>query len=311
MTTTTFNSDQLCALEDFAVLHIRGADARSFMQSQLTNSVEQLTTEYAVLAGFCHAKGRLQASMMVWTDPAEQQNLYALIHRSIAETVRKRLSMFLLRAKAELVISTAKVYGVFNAPTTALLLPTEQYQLQHLELGTLISAPSANELTRAWLVCDENQKLDAAKTAQDWLAADIYAGLPWIQESNYEVYLPQDVNLDIIGGVSFKKGCFPGQEVVARLHYRTTAKRRAVVGVIAGPDHLSLPVTADIFDASEPERPLGRVINVAYDASQGRYALLMEAPIDNIEQKSLHLGSATGPAITVQQLPYGWEIAKY
>lgn len=309
MTILSLHADQLCALDDFTVLHIRGADARSFMQAQLTNAVEDLTTDYAVLAGFCQAKGRLQATMMVWADPLDQQNLYAFLHQSIAESVRKRLSMFLLRAKAELVISPLKLYGVFNAPTAPVVLPTQQYTVQHLEQGTLISAPNEGEKARAWLI--SNPSLETERSAQDWLAADIYAGLAWIQEPSYEMFLPQDINLDIIGGVSFKKGCFPGQEVVARLHYRSTAKRRAVLGVMAAPNTVEVVVGMDIFDAAQPDRPFGRIINVAYDTKQAVYALLMEAPFEDIEQKSLHLANGAGPAIEVQSLPYNWEIAKY
>lgn len=312
----TFTSDQLSALDELAVLHIRGADARSFMHSQLTNAVEDLSFTQATLAGFCQIKGRLQATMLIWADPANEQNLYALLHHSIAETVRKRISMFVLRAKAELVLSEARVYGVFNAPTDSFTLPTTHYQTSHGTDGsyTLISAPNATSTlpARAWLISYESA-LDTEPEipAQQWQVADIQAGLPWIQEASYETFLPQDINLDIIGGVSFKKGCFPGQEVVARLHYRTTARRRAALGAITSPTPLDIAVGSDVFEASKPDRPFGRVINSAYDATAQQQVLLMEVIIEDIAQKTLHALNAQGPEITLQDLPFAWEIAKY
>ena len=92
MTIDSFTPDQLSALDNLAVLHIRGEEARAFMQGQLTNSVDSLEANEATLAGFCQAQGRLQATFVLWTDPANEQNLYAMMQRNIAETVRKRLS---------------------------------------------------------------------------------------------------------------------------------------------------------------------------------------------------------------------------
>lgn len=311
--TMTFTSNQLTALDEMAVLHIRGAEARTFMQSQLTNAVEDLTTETAVLAGFCQAKGRLQANMIVWADPEDTQNLYLFLHQSIAETVRKRLSMFLLRAKAELVLSEAHVYGVFDAPTQTFTLPTSTYTATACAQGTLIGAPNAttDQSARAWLISYASEKLSAERSAQQWQAEDIAAGLAWIEENSYESFLPQDINLDIIGGVNFKKGCFPGQEVVARLHYRSTAKRRAALGTINSDQALDISTGSDVFERSAPDRPFGRVINSAYDAKEQKQKLLMEVRIDDLDQKELHVGSAEGLAIQLAPLAYGWEIAKY
>lgn len=312
MNTITFTPDQLCALEQMAVLHIHGPDARSFMQAQLTNPVQDLEPNQATFAGFCQAKGRLQATMMLWVDPQNPENLYALLHRSIAETVRKRLSMFLLRAKAELVFTTAKVYGVFAANMPAVQLPSTHYAVSAHHAGTLIRAPSATSaVARAWLISYDNNPLEATNNAEQWQAADIQAGLPWVQEASYEAFLPQDVNLDIIGAVSFKKGCFPGQEVVARLHYRTTAKRRGALGVIASDQPLDIAIGSDIFTTEQPNRPLGRVINSAYDSQAQQQTLLMEVLIDGITEKTLYTNCPKETKITLQALPFGWEIAKY
>ncbi len=314
----TFRSDQITALDDLALLHFTGADTVSFLQSQLTNAVDQITPEQAVLAGFCQAKGRLQATLVVWADPQDATARYALVKKSIATLLQKRLSLFVLRAKVKIQLSPARIYGLKAAPTSAFTLPTPFYPVQHHDSVTLVGAPNADlkQSARAWLIQTdpEAQALDAQAQAQasDWQAADIYAGLAWVDENNYESFLPQDINLDIVGGVSFKKGCFPGQEVVARLHYRTTARRRAALGFITD-STMALASIQDVFSSEAPERALGRVINSAYDPIQQQTALLMEVLIEDLERKALFVldEQDTQHVIQLATLPYGWEIAKY
>ncbi len=311
----SLNSKHLAALTDLAVLHFSGADAVSFLQSQLTNAVDDLQPDQAVLAGFCQAKGRLQASLVVWPDPQDNAARYVLIKRAIAETVQKRLKMFVLRAKVTIQLLPAQVYGLTQAPMQAFTLPTRHFPIQHHSDYSLLGAPcaTADSASRAWLIADESLNLEAHAAASDWQAADIYAGLPWVDEHNYEVFLPQDINLDIVGGVNFKKGCFPGQEVVARLHYRTTARRRAALGVIRVANDIALQAGQDVFSQNNPERALGRLINCAYDTHQQHYAVLMEVLIEDLAQQELFVLDATTAQQSIEQLalPYGWEIAKY
>lgn len=306
----TFTPNQLCALSDWAVLHITGSEAASFLQSQCTNSVTPLANDQAVMAGFCQAQGRLQASFVIWNDPQDSEQRYALLHRSIADKVSKRLTMFLLRTKAKIQISPATVYGVTLENSNPFALPATTFSVQHQAHQTLIQAPSADQ-TQAWLIDYQGQDLETSADAGTWLSRQLRSGFTWIEESNYELFLPQDINYDIIGGVSFKKGCFPGQEVVARLHYRTTARRRGVLGTItAEPNTLEL-TGADIFSAEQVDRPIGRMINSAYDHDKLCYVVLFEAPIKDIENQTLYALQAQGPVISLQKLPFNWEIAKY
>lgn len=306
----TFKPKQLCALNDWAVLHIDGPEAADFLQSQLTNSVTPLADNQAVLAGFCQAQGRLQASFVVWSDPQNALQRYALVHRSIAEKISQRLSMFLLRTKAKIQISPASVYGVTLDNTEPLVLPASTFAVEHHNGQSLIQAPST-PIAQAWLIDYKGRTLEALDDACTWLSRQLRAGFAWINEYNYELFLPQDINFDIIGGVSFKKGCFPGQEVVARLHYRTTARRRGALGTIAS-DQSSLHLTGvDVFDAGQTDRPIGRVINSAYDRNNQCHVLLFEITIKDLEKLHLHVIEAQGPQITLQNLPFAWEIAKY
>lgn len=311
----TFRSDSLASLDDLALLHITGDDAITFLQSQLTNTVDELRADEAVLAGFCQAKGRLQATLIVWPDPQDITARYMLVHASIAETLRKRLSLFLLRAKAKITLCDARVYGLTPAPTTPFTLPQVRFPVQLHNGYTLIGAPNAatEQPARAWLVdYSAASSLSATASPAAWAAADLYAGLAWVDESNYESFLPQDINLDIVGGVSFKKGCFPGQEVVARLHYRTTARRRAALVWTSQPKALALTSGQDVFTTAAPDRPLGRIVNHAYDAAQARHVALIEVLIENIDEQALYVVVNDEPiALELGTLPYRWEIAKY
>lgn len=312
MNHSLLSAQSVCPLSHLALWHITGADTLDFMQSQLTSSVNDLTENQAVLAGFCQAKGRLQATMLVWRDPQQPAHLYVMIDRSIEEQVRKRLSMFVLRAKVNITPIHTKVYGALLPDSPGFQLPQAHYAVRHEQALTWIAAPNASEQSaRAWVIDWDNQIQAAELSPAHWAAADIYAGLPWVQAPIYETFLPQDINLDIIGGVNFKKGCFPGQEVVARLHYRTTAKRRAALGTLAVDAQSDIRAGMDIFACDDLERPCGRIINAAYDPQAQCWALLMEVHIEQIQTQSICLASAPQTAITVQTLPYGWEIAKY
>jgi folate-binding protein YgfZ len=139
--------------------------------------------------------------------------------------------------------------------------------------------------------------VSAPASLDAWRAADIHAGLPWIEAGLQDTVIPQTVNFDLIGGVNFRKGCYPGQEIVARSHYLGKVKRRAVVGHSTG----DVPAAGtDVYLAGDPQ-PNGRVINAA--AIPGGVALLFETTLASTDTP-LHVGSADGPPIALQSLPY-------
>src|SRR5690606_20468615 len=134
-------------------------------------------------------------------------------------------------------------------------------------------------------------------TAVQWHAADLAAGLPWIGAQTQDLFIPQTVNLDLIEGVSFSKGCYPGQEVVARSHYRGTVKRRMALGTLSAAVPAAEP-GADIYDARQAGEPCGRIVDAA------ERTVLFEAPLDAVEGGDLRLGAPDGPAIAPRALPY-------
>lgn len=321
---TQSDGSALCApLPDYAVVSASGEDALPFLHGQLTQDVASLPPDTARLAGYCTAKGRLLATMVLWLAPPaadataapDASRAYALVRRDLANALVKRLSMFVLRAKAKLAIAPLHAAGVRCEPAAlpalqAALggdLPVTPWQRVELPSGTWIAAPSAGAAPRWWWIASDEQlaRAQAAGLANEfaacdpdqWRSADLAAGLPWISAATQDLFIPQTLNLDLIGGVNFTKGCYPGQEVVARSHYRGTVKRRAAYGRLASQGDAPAPGT-DIYDAGQPQEPCGRVIDASRDG------VLFEIALSALAAGELRIGSPDGPHIAVAPLPY-------
>ncbi len=313
---------QCAPLEDLAVFTAAGADALTFLHGQFTQDVTGLPPDAARLAGYCTAKGRLLATLVMWrgapdgADDAPQ--FYGMVRQDLSQALIKRLSMFVLRAKVKLAAAPLHVAGVqATAEQAAALeavagaLPRATWQRADLPSGTWIAAPSADARLRWWWIASDAQLEQSGALAQalglasaeHWHAADLAAGIPWIAAATQDVFIPQTVNLDLIQGVSFTKGCYPGQEVVARSHYRGTVKRRMAFGTIAdaGVQGGSL-AGVDVFDATQPGEAIGRVVQGAND--QGVVSVLFETTLAALPEGDLRLSAADGPRIAAAPLPY-------
>jgi len=309
------------ALDELAPIRISGADARAFLHGQLTQDIQSLPPGQARLAGYCTAKGRLLATGIVWrvqADDAQADDYLFLVRADLAEALVKRLRMFVLRAKVTIALAPLKVWGL-GVTKQADSAPWQVVQGQDGggRAAWCISAPDGNiqqarqgkqaDVQRCWYVADSRHALpDPAQGqwANYWRVCDIQAGLPWVQAATQERFIPQTLNLDLLGGVSFDKGCYPGQEVVARSHYRGTLKRRMAAGVCsAAGDGSWFKPDADIFDARHPDQPWGRVVNI--EVEHDTAWLLFEAQLSTLHEADLRLGHPQGPAISLHALPCG------
>jgi tRNA-modifying protein YgfZ len=303
-------------LTQFGVIDAHGDDAASFLHGQLTNDTQHLDAANARLAGYCSAKGRLLASFLTWRCG---DAIRLLVSKDVQAAVQKRLSMFVLRAKAKLTDATGELAvvglagdvrkalsGVFDA------LPDGVHVKVDGPAGSLIRVPDAlGKLRYLWVgpkaeVEARLPQLDGKLTrvsaaVWDWL--DIRAGEPRITQPVVEQFVPQMVNFDVLGGVNFRKGCYPGQEVVARSQYRGTIKRRTSLANVAGERETVAP-GAEIFHSADPEQPCGMVVNAAA-APEGGVDVLVEVKLAALEGGSVHLGAADGPLLTFLPLPYG------
>ncbi|ANN72463.1 YgfZ/GcvT domain-containing protein [Bordetella bronchialis] len=303
-----------------------GADAIDFLHGQLTQDVKGLAPDAAALAGYCTAKGRLLATLVMWrpaapaADDPQAARLHALVRADVAEPLLKRLRMFVLRAKVTLSTAPARVTGVWTDGDAAALeasaggrLPREPWRRADLPSGTWIAAPSAAGLRWWWIATDAQRQAAAASgaafadgDAHTWYAADLAAGIPWVGVPAQDLFTPQMVNLDLLQGVSFTKGCYPGQEVVARSHYRGTIKRRMAYGIVVEPAAAAVAVGTDVYDAADPKEPCGRVVDAVNGSNT---AILFEVTLSALSSGQLRVGSADGPAIQPRPLPYPLEQA--
>jgi tRNA-modifying protein YgfZ len=283
----TTDFDGAARLTDWGVIRAAGAEAASFLQSQLTQDVLGLDAQRATLAGWCSAKGRLLASFVVWRPAADE--LLMACSADVLPAVLKRLSMFVLRAKCKLSDASNEL-PLWGVAGTAATVGTWR------RAGDLIGLPPARGVARALLAgaAPALPALDA--NAWSWL--EVASGVPRIVSATVEQFVPQMVNFEVVGGVNFQKGCYPGQEIVARSQYRGTVKRRAFV--------FESPAAAapaqEIFHSADREQPAGMVANAA--SWQGRHLLLAEVKLAALDGGALHLGSADGPLLTRADMPY-------
>jgi len=300
------------SLDDLAVLRASGVDAADFLHGQLTQDITGLPPGSARLAAYCTPKGRVLATLIIMRDPDCTDDLLALVKADIAPSLVKRLSMFVLRAKAKLEVSSLRVVGVDSASgstdnSVSLTPPAgaAPWSVVKNDQGIWISAPAAEDSGhRWWLIAGSEASIPSPEhELSAWQAADIEAGLPWIETATQDVFIPQTLNLDLIDGVNFTKGCYPGQEVVARSHYRGTVKRRMAYGIAL--TNNTPAAGTDIYDAARPESPSGRIINAA--TREGRTHLLLEVHLSEMSTAQYRVGSADGTPIVLHPLPYSIE----
>ena len=309
----TTSLDGVLHLSDWGLIRAQGPDAANFLQGQLTQDVAHLPPGQARLAGFCTPKGRLMASFVVWrANPASQPDtFYLACSADLLAPTLKRLAMFVMRAKCKLSDASAelRLYGLAGAaPLVALGLSPSAAAWTVLDLGEgqALALPAVEGQPRGLLAWPADGEAPAALAGLPalaplaWAWLEVRSGVVRIVMATSEHFVPQMVNFELVGGVDFQKGCYPGQEVVARSQYRGTLKRRA----LAFDCPADMAPGQSIFHTADPDQPAGEVALAAPHPGGGSSALV-EVKLAALEGGSLHLGSVTGPLLVPTALPYG------
>lgn len=291
------------------LISVAGEDGESFLQGQLSNDVRELAGQ-ARYAAYCTPKGRMLAFLLIWRGGPD---FFLELPRPIAEPIRKRLSMYVLRAKAKLrdaadecvrigVAGDAAADLVARAlgePAPAPFRTAAIGDVQAIGLATgrfeLVARPSDAEA-----VWDRLSQGARPVGAADWNRFEIRDGIPEVVAETQEAFVPQMANLDAIGGLSFTKGCYPGQEIVARTRYLGQVKRRMLLA------HVDAAVPRpgqDVFSPALPGQSVGTVVRSA-PAPDGGHDLLAVIQVEHTEGRRLHLGSADGAELALVPLPY-------
>ncbi len=299
--TPAVSSGQI-ALTHMGVIRAAGADAVSFLQGQLTQDVAQLGLSEAHLAAFCNAKGRMQASFIVIKRSADE--LLLVCSLDVLPTTLKRLSMFVMRAKAKLSDASAEftLHGL-----TGDAVSSQGGDVSHIWSKTdsagasLVVLPPADNIARAlWLAPTGTQTPTlSAISLSHWHWLSVHSGVAMVTQPIFEAFVPQMLNYESVGGVSFKKGCYPGQEIVARSQFRGTLKRRAFM-VHADTE---LRVGQDVFHTADAEQPCGLVASAA-PAPAGGFDAIVSMQTAAALDGQLTAVSASGPRLSLLRLPY-------
>lgn len=289
--------DGAAPLSDWGVLRARGPDAAAFLNGQLTQDMLQLGAARARLAGYCSPKGRLLATFIAWR-PAEDEILLACSADLLAATL-KRLSMFVLRAKCRLDDASADwpLHGLAGASAAALLAKTpDDWGVALHGAAQAIRLPQADGCLRAlWAGAAPPPAPPLPEPAWRWL--EVRSGLPRVAAATADQFVPQMLNLELLGGVNFKKGCYPGQEVVARSQYRGTLKRRTYLMDSSA----ALAPGMEVFHSADPQQPAGMVV-LAASLPDDRHAALVELKIAALQGGELR--AAHGVRLSACALPY-------
>lgn len=310
-----------CALVDLSglgVLAVRGADAAEFLQGQLSNDIRALSDTHSQLSSHCSPKGRMLAAFRVLR---AGDAILLVLPRAQVAMLKKRLALFVLRAKvtiedaSDALVAIGLVGDCAEGALKAAFgtLPSTDNGITQAGGASLIRVPGA---AARWLFlgpADQAQALwqqamaaspPAVEADPDlWALHDIRAGLPTVLPETSDAFVPQMANMQLIDGVSFNKGCYCGQEVVARMQYLGKLKRRMYVGEVESP---TPPRPGDALDApgSHSEQGAGRIVD-ARPIGPGRYALLAVVEIAAAEAGDVRLGP-DGPPVTLTAPPYGF-----
>jgi folate-binding protein YgfZ len=297
-------------LNDWGMIRARGEDAGAFLNGQLTQDALNLAAGQARLAGYCSPKGRLLASFVMWR-AAPDEILLACSADLLAPTL-KRLSMFVLRSKcklsdasAELALWGVALPGLLAGDSGTHAIPAAPYATVELAGGTAVRLADAAGCARLLWAAPADLAPPWAPTAQEavWNWLEVQSGVPRIVARTVEAFVPQMINLELVGGVNFQKGCYPGQEIVARSQYRGTLKRRMVLveGDAQG------VAGAEVFAAADPAQPAGQIVLAAslpHPDGSARHAALVEVKRALTDAGELHVGAIDGPLVRLRDLPY-------
>jgi hypothetical protein len=301
-----------CELDDVGLISFSGDDAVSFLQAQLTSDVASLVAPATQYAGYCSPKGRLLATFLLWRFEDE---VVLQLPGSLRENVQNRLARYVLRARVKIADATAR-YALVGLAGDGALKALEAVDARapasiH-DVGTTAHVRVTQLAVDRYLLLASAEHaqalragLESAATRHDrgyWAGLDVAAGIPVITAQTQEAYVPQMVNLDLIGGVSYAKGCYPGQEIVARTHYLGKLKQRMYRIGVRGVAALEAgqPLYSPEFGADQAS---GAILYAGSRSGDVCEALAV-VQRSSAQAQAVRLGALDGPQVEFLPLPY-------
>jgi folate-binding protein YgfZ len=301
----------LCDLSHFSLLCFYGEDSRTFLHSQLSSDVLKLTAATAQYSSYCTPKGRVLASFLLWQSG---DGYFAQLHGGLRESIQNRLAKFVLRSKVKISDASSTYIPLGLAGNNSEMLaikcfshiPQPVLGVAHHEAATLIRLSP----DRFQIITDSEQapalweKLSRSATAAgnrcwDWL--NIRNGIPVVAPATQEQFVPQMLNMQFIGAVNFNKGCYPGQEIIARTQHLGMLKRRMYPANIRS--ETSPQPGEELFSGDAQGQASGMIVNAAA-SPEGGYDVLAVIQITSAHADDVHWKSPGGPVLKWLPLPY-------
>lgn len=295
-------------LTQFGLIRFGGPESVAFVHGQVSGDIKRLAEGEAQYTSYSTPKGRMLASFLALR---EGEDVLLALPRALQAAVQKRLSMYVLRSKTQAVDinQSCVLIGLLGEQASAVAsrvfanIPAENMQSSPQAEGRLLKL--ADDRYLAYVSLEMAPRLWAAleaagaqaQAANAWTLADVRAGVAWVQQATQEEFVPQMANMDLIGGISFKKGCYPGQEIVARMHYLGKLKRRCYRFSSSEPLTAGQPV----YSPEMQGQASGLVALVA--AVETGWEALVVVQTSSLAH-GLHVGSETGPSLQLESLPY-------
>lgn len=308
------NGSILTDLSHLSVVQFAGEDSEAFLQGQLSCDVRQATLEQARLGSYCTPKGRMLATFLLWRS---EEGFFMQLPAPLREAIQKRLTMYVMRSKVKVSDASEQTIrlGIAGIAASAALaelggvVPEDDYAVARCGPAAAIRLPGQRfEL----LVAPENaaavwQTLSKHCTpvgSGRWEWLEIQAGIPMVTAGTQEQFVPQMANMELIGGVSFTKGCYPGQEIVARSQYLGKVKRRMYRARLQAD---AAPQPGDVLFGQGPSEQSGGMVVNAQPSPEGGFDLLAVILNASIESGAVHWKTPDGPELELLGLPYAVE----
>ena len=310
----TLSGNIICDLSHYGLIRAHGDDAEKFLQGQLTNDLMQVDPDHSQLSSYCNPKGRMLANFRIFK---RDESLYLSLPGELLETTLNRLSMYVMRSKVSLhdASDTLTRIGLSGNKSEQLLsaitgsIPKEIDNVTQQNGYTIVRIAgieprfeiygAIDDMIKMWKALD----LNASPVGADaWELLNIQAGIPVVFAETSEAFIPQMTNMELINGVSFKKGCYTGQEIVARMHYLGKLKKRMYhIGI--NTDKKPLPGDNLFAKDSKGGSGTGTIVS-AQKITENDYEALAVIQITDAENQPLRLYDADGPKVEILELPY-------
>ena len=305
-------------LTPLMLINVTGDDAQTFLQSQFSNDIQSLSENACQFSSYCNPKGRALCVIRIMR---HTHGFWLLIPTNVSDGIIKRLNLYKMRAKVMIEpATTTSAFGLIGSPTLNLGDAIDSNHIYRIEgkLSAISDHIAEDTQIERSIVIVPSDTADTKVNIMPhsvWQLSDILCGIPQIYNETIESFIPQMINVDLVEGINFNKGCYPGQEIIARLRYLGKLKQRMAIALVETEDteHTEICPGALLYDSNKPEQKVGMIVDGVRITNSSAVATIMvsvdylptvETTNDSGNQTVNTLTTVAGNSIHIQPLPY-------